>query len=362
MEQKELTYKSTEGISPFAYTVAGEWLYFCDQDIKALFRYHFESEICERVIKFNSRYVNRNFYKIFAYGDELWLLPFSDGKIVCFNMKTEEIIYLDVPEKIEEKAIPFIDMFFWKKKAYIAPHGNNRFLVEVDLEAHRIQEVEILKGNQKDDIVFFQGAVQIENQIYLAESKKNVLLVFDTEVSSVRMIDAADYQLEERSPKVLGNEIWFFPINSSKNILIYNMNANCFKEKDYPVKNLSLGEVCLTIPHNEKIWIFANKKKKIYRINNNMDIESEISIADFNKDEGIVYVSGTAVGNCVFFHGHSGTPLLCVKEDDAQILDVGKKKNILEVYLEQLNEINKYDSRTDGLSKGRQIYLFLKNQ
>lgn len=356
MEQKELIYKSTEGISPFAYTVVGEWLYFCDQDIKALFRYHFESEICERVIKFNSRYVNRNFYKIFAYGDELWLLPFSDGKIVCFNMKTEEIIYLDVPEKIEEKAIPFIDMFFWRKKAYIAPHGNNRFLVEVDLEAHHIQEVEILKGNQKDDIVFFQGAVQFRDRIYLAESGRNKLVVFDIGDNRVKIIDVESYRLEGLSPKKIENEIWLFPMNDSRNLLIYNVDTDSFREKEYPVKNLPKEEVCLHMPYNKAIWILANKQKKIYRINSNLKIESEVSISDFNKDEGIVYVSGAAVGYQFFWHGHSGTPLIHVKNNTIQMLDVSKNIKIENVYLEMLEKRKVYRNISDRSNIGKRIY------
>jgi len=145
-------------------------------------------------------------------------------------------------------------------------------------------------------------------------------------------------------------------MNDSSNLLFYDVNNDSFREKEYPVKNLPKEEVCLNIPYNKAIWILANKKKKIYKINSNLEMESEISITDFNKDEGIVYVSGAAVGNQFFWHGHNGVPLICVKNNTVQILDVGRDKKIEDIYLEILEKRKVYRNMSDGPNIGKQIY------
>lgn len=360
MNQTELVYKKTKGLSPFAYTVVGEWLYFCDEHIKALFRYHLEKEVCEYVVKFDGRYVNQNFYKMCAYGEELWLLPFSDGKIICFNMKKEESAYYDIPETVKEKRIPFTDMFFRKGKAYIVPRGDNRFLIEVDLETHGMREIELVKEKQGADFVSFLGAVQIQNQIYLAESTENILIMFDSDNDNLKIIDIEGYELEGLSPKAIEDEIWFVPVNSGKDILIYNVNSNSFMEKEYPIKGLPENEVCLFMVYNEEIWFLANQNKKIYKVNRDMYIEAEIIISDFNENDTVIYISGMLCANQFFWHGHSGTPLIRVKDGVVQILDVGEDKRLLEIYLETIGKRSVYEKTSGKKTVGEYIYYSLK--
>lgn len=362
MNQTELIYKKTKGLSPFAYTVVGEWLYFCDEHIKALFRYHLKKEVCEYVVKFDGRYVNQNFYKMCAYREELWMLPFSDGKIICFNIRREELSYYSIPEKIKEKRIPFADMFFGEEKGYIVPRGNNRFLIKVDLKTYHMREIELLKAKREDGLASFLGAVQIHNSIYLAESIENILIKFDTDTDDLEVIDIENCKLEGLSPKAFEDEIWFVPVNSEKNIVTYDVNSNDFSEKEYPVKGLPENEVCLFMIYNKEIWILANKKKKIYRVNRDMCIESEITISNFNEKNEAVYIFGVVLDDRFFWHGHSGTPLIYVKNKDVGILDVGKGQTLLSSYLEVVNKgTDKRDVKASGLSVGRQIYYQLKN-
>lgn len=360
MDQTELIYKKTKGLSPFAYTVVGEWLYFCDEHIKALFRYHFEKEICECVVKFDERYVNQNFYKICAYGEELWLLPFLDGKIICFNMRKEELVYYDVPEIIKEKRIPFTDMFFWERKGYIAPRGNNRFLIEVDLETHSMREIELLETNQKDGYVSFLGAVQIQNIIYFTESTENILIEFNIDTNDLMIIDVESHKLEGLSPKLFEDEIWFVPVNPGKNILLFNTNYKKFTEKEYPIKELPENEVCLFMVYNKKIWFLANKNKKIYKVNHNMNIETEITISNFNENGATIYISGMLFDNQFFWHGHSGTPLIRVEEGIVELLDVGKDKSLLEIYLETISKHDIYIKPSEKEKIGEYIYYKFK--
>ncbi len=360
MKQKELIYKKTQGLSPFAYAVVGEWLYFCDQCIKALFRYHFNKEKCEFVVKFEDKSVNQNFYKICAYEEELWMLPFSDGKIVCFNRRNEKLSYYDIPEVIKEKRIPFIDIFFWREKAYIVPHGNNRYLIVIDLETRNMSEIKLMREKQEKCLVAFLGAVQINNHIFLAESTENILIKFDVDNNDINIMNIKGYELEGAYPKFFENEIWFVPVNSKKNILLFNEKFNCFKEKEYPIKGLAENEVCLFMICENTMWFLANKNKKIYRLNRNMKIEEEITISNFNEDEKILYISGMLFNNQFFWHGHTGTPLIWVKDDDVRILDVGKGKRLLEVYLETLIKRNIYKNTFGKLKIGEHIYYSTK--
>lgn len=360
MNQTELIYKKTKGLSPFAYTVVGEWLYFCDEHIKALFRYHLKKEVCEYVVKFDGRYVNQNFYKMYAYREELWMLPFSDGKIICFNIRRKELSYYSIPEKIKEKRIPFADMFFGEEKGYIVPRGNNRFLIEVDLKTYHMREIELLKAKREDGLASFLGAVQIHNSIYLAESIENILIKFNTDTDDLEVIDIENCKLEGLSPKAFEDEIWFVPVNSEKNIVTYDVNSNDFSEKEYPVKGLPENEVCLFMIYDKEIWFLANKNKKIYIVNRNMNTEAEITIPDFNESETVVYVSGMLFDNQFFWHGHSGTPLIWVRSGVVQMLDVGKDKRLLEVYLETTSKRNVYERTSGKETIGEHIYYSIK--
>lgn len=91
-----------------------------------------------------------------------------------------------------------------------------------------------------------------------------------------------------------------------------------------------------------------------------MKIEEEITISNFNEDEKILYISGMLFNNQFFWHGHTGTPLIWVKDDDVRILDVGKGKRLLEVYLETLIKRNIYKNTFGKLKIGEHIYYSTK--
>ena len=78
MKRSELVYEKTNGLAPFSYTVVDKWLYFCDQYIPGLFRYHFEKELCECVAKIIAGYngiVSILSYSFSALGHIPFLYP-----------------------------------------------------------------------------------------------------------------------------------------------------------------------------------------------------------------------------------------------------------------------------------------------
>ena len=330
MVQTELVYRQTHGLTPFSYTVVNNvWLYFFDEHMPALFRYNMETEICECIAVFDKNCMKSNFYKMFAWGDDLWILPLFKDKIVCFNVQTQDVTYYEISERIEEENMPFVDMYFFEKKGYIIPHGKNRYLLEIDLTSHKI---ELLEADKKIKQVFFEGAVEINNKIYLEDSLNNTFVVYDNNFT--RVINVKGYPLRNKFPKRVENKIYLFPIHISgdEEVLIYDIDTNEFTKKDYPIKELPHGEVCITETLGKEIWILANKKKRIYRLDSSLEIISDISIVNFNKNEKIVYISGRTFANCSFWNGNAGTPLIQIKDGTVQLLDI--KKDILEIYIE----------------------------
>lgn len=357
MEYSELIYKKIKGAAPFAYVMADGWLYFCDSDLPGLFRYHFEREVCEGVTLFDNKYVNKNFFKLVVYEDELWMLPFLDGKIVCYNMQTQEINYYSVPKDIIETRIPFIDMVFCEKKAFILPHGNNNFLIQVNIRTHQMEKLELIKTKNKNDEVFFSGAVQAGNAIYLAEEKSNFLILFNTDNGELEIVRANGFTLKDITLGVIGDKIYFFPWDVTRKLVIYHITKNTFYEEEYPIKNLPQGEECVVITYEGGFWILANKKKEIYRLDQGLEIRSVISILNFNKEEKIVYISGVVSEDRFFLHGHKGTPLIEVKDGVARIRDVSRDKSSLELYIELLNsDYEKCKHRVIESGVGQLIY------
>lgn len=358
MDQTELVYKSTEGLAPFAYVVVDQWLYFCDQIWPALFRYNFETEKCECVIKFEKDCIHDNFFKILAHENELWLLPFLDGKIICFHMDSNIIDYYDISPNIEEKAIPFMDMFFSEKEAYIAPHGNNRYIIRVDLMTHDMQEIKLVEETQYDNVLFFSGAIQFGKQIYLAETSLNILLVFNIDNCNIKIIYINEYSLKDLALKGIKNKIYFFPIyiNGNERLLVYDVNTNSCIEKEFSIKNLPYGDVCIALAFDDNIWVLANKKKRIYQMNLKLEIESEISILNFNEEEKMIYVSGFSFSDRFFWNGCIGTSLIQVKDNMIQILDVNKDKNILGMYIDMIGKSSRGRIESKELDTGRLIY------
>ena len=90
--------------------------------------------------------------------------------------------------------------------------------------------------------------------------------------------------------------------------------------------------------------------------NKNLDIEEEIAILSFNEEGKKVYVSATVFDNCFFWHGHDGTPLLEMKDDIVQILDIRDDKNILDIYIEMIDKCDKYKSKQNKGNIGKAIY------
>lgn len=351
----ELIYEKTKGLTPFAYAVADEWLYFCDMHIPELFRYHFKTGKYECIARFNKN--SLSFHKMLFYGDELWLLPFLSGEIICFNINTRDIAYYNVPKRIEEKIIPFINMSFFEKKAYLFPHGNNRFLLRIDLCTYQVEEVQLLESPR--EAVFFTGAIRIHDKIYMIESAGNRIILFDIRNKKAKIILKTNHTLENLQPEKIGDNIYFFPItiDGNEKIITYDTEENCFVEKEYPIKNLPHGEVCITVTFNEEIWILANKQKKIFRINTDLEIKSEIEILNFNEDKKEVYVSGAVFENCFFWNGfEGGTPLIQVKDGTAQILDVTENQSVLEVFIEMIKERGIYEEKYNELNIGKKIY------
>ncbi len=356
MKYSKLYYERTKGLAPFAYTVVDEWLYFCDQCVPGLFRYHFEEKKTELVTVFNSKYVRQNFYKIVCFQDELWLLPFLDGRIISFNMATNNVCYHEVPSEIKEKVIPFTDMVFRGERAYLIPHGNNRFLIEMNLLTHEMKMLSLFESEKKT--IFISGAVHISNQIFLVESVDNELILFDLDKKKKVRICAINAQLNNFLMRKLDDQIYFFPItiNGCDKLLIYDINKNCLMEKKYPIESLFPGEVCITAVLKKSIWILANKQKKIYQINQMLEIESEIDILNFNDSFEEIYVSGIAFIDYLFWNGHRGTPLIQVKDDAIQILDTGKDKSIFETYLEIINNSSMDKEEMKKTNLGKSIY------
>lgn len=357
MKKAELIYRKTDGLAPFAYTIVGNWLYFCDEETPGLFRYHFVTEECECVLRFNQDYVKSRFFKIIAYENKLWLLPLIYDKISCFNLDTEEIVYYSISEKIEEKAIPFLDMFFWKGEAFLVPYRNNRFLLKIDLFSHNIQEIELLSINlnMPEEPVCFVGAVQFQNKIFLAESLRSIIMSFDLDNGEVKIVYALKKQLEDSTVRRIDDKLYFFPMNNKK-VVIYDITKEDFMEREYPIRNLPKDEICIIVVFNKEIWILANKQKKIYQMDSNLEIETEIDILNFNKEQKMVYASGIAFSDRFFWSGHGGNPLIQVKDGVAQILDVSKNKSFIEVYIDL---VNRSDTSTERLSKsdiGKKIY------
>ncbi len=346
-------------VAPFAYEMIGEWLYFCDLNLPGLFRYHFEKEICECVIHFSNKYINKNFFKMHVYEDELWLLPFLDGALVCFNIQTKEIFYYDIPENVRENRIPFIGMFFSEKKGFILPHGNNSFLIKVDLVTHQMEEIELFNVKDENNMVFFSEAVQIKNIIYLFEGSENTIFLFDMNNNEIRTINAEGHQLKNREVGVIGNKIFFFPWDINANLVIYDICKKVFFEKEYPIKGLPKEEECAVVLVNKEIWILANKKKKIYQLDQDLKIKSIFSILDFNKNEKIAYISGRVVEDRAFFYGHDGTPLIQIKDGDVKIIDINK--NVLELFIEIVNHTcDVCYGKLEGLEIGKLTYENLK--
>ena len=358
MEQTELIYKRTFGLVPFAYTIVEKWLYFCDQQTPGLFRYHLETEESECIAKFNINYVNWNFFKIVAHKDDLWMLPFFDGKIVCFNRKTQAIFYYDISPEVQEKTIPFIDVIFSEEAALFIPHGSNRFLIKVDLLTHDVQKIELLKGSDKEKQIFFTGAIRVENKIYLTEHSKRILVVFHMFSKQIETIHIDSYSLENIFLTEIENKLYFFPVivSEGQKVLIYDINNDYFIEKEYPIKRLPQKETCIPVLFNRKIWILANKQRKIYRINENLEIESEISILNFNKENIEIYVSGLAFDDRFFWNGFNEAPLIEGKDDTVRILDVNKQKNILEIYMDMIETGGIHEGKQNRLGIGEEIY------
>lgn len=355
MIQTELVYRQPHGLTPFSYTVVNSvWLYFFDEHMPVLFRYNMETEVCEYIAVFDKNLIKSNFYKIFSWGNDLWILPLFKEKIVCFNIQTQDVTYYDISEKVEEVTMPFVDMYFFEKKGYIIPHGKNRYLLEVDLISHKIQEIKLLETDGESRQIFFEGAVEINNRIYLEDSLNNTFVVYDNNFAKV--ISVKDCLLKNKFPKRVGNKIYLFPIHISEDeeVLIYDIDMNEFTKKDYPIKELPHGEVCITEILGKEIWILANKKKRIYRLGSNLEIISDISIVNFNKDEKIVYISGRTFADSSFWSGNSGTPLIQIKDGAVQILEI--KKDILEVYIEILKKIKASKRELKKFDIGKLIY------
>lgn len=358
MKQTELVYEQTNGLVPFVYTLAGEWMYFCDMHIPQLFRYHLKKEKCECIVRFHRN--DMNFYKIISHGDELWMLPFLDGEIVCFHIISREISYYEIPKEIKEKVIPFADMIFGEEEAYIFPHGNNRFLVEVDLQTHQMNTVELLKNGQDNDRLFFTGALQFQDKIYLTESFGNRFVLYDVKSKEAAILNNR-YLLDNFWPKRIGRKIYFFPITITENkgLLIYDIDTNHFAEKENPLKNLLPGDVCITVASDEEIWILANKQKKLYGLDLNLEMKSEISILNFNEAEKDVYVSGAAFEERLFFNGfENGSPLIQVKDGVATMLDVGREQTLLQVYIDMVNKGNAHERKFNEINVGKSIYVY----
>lgn len=358
MERTELVYKKAKGISPFSYVVVGEWLYFCNYFLPILFRYHFKEQRTERVAMFDKGWLNQSSIRIYNYQDELWLLPFMASNIICFHINTREVEYYDIPLEIKSKAFPFVGMFFGGGKAYIVPHGNNRILLEIDLQTHAILEVCLLENKQKNEDMRFNGVVRYHNDLYLAEISKNNLVSFNLNNREIKHIHLAGQKLDELLPIEIGGNIYFFPvtIKGNENLLMYDINTNEWMRKEYPIKSLSKGEVCINVAWNEEIWILANKKRKIYRINKDLEIISEVSILNFNEKERSVYISGMSFDSRLFFGGYDEAPLIQVKDGDIHILDICVNKTSLEIYIEIIGQCDICKDIFEKANVGKSIY------
>lgn len=355
MKQAELIYKKAKGLSPFAYIVIDRWLYFCDQNTPALFRYHFDKKTCECVVIFDKKHVNLNFYKILENKSKLWLLPFLDGKIICFDMITNKLFYYDIPEEVEEKTIPFFDMIFDSRNGYIIPHGNNRYLIKIDLKDPKMHVIELVEA-KKNIKIFFRGTINFQNKIYLIDTLNDFMVVYDIDCEKV--VKKNDYLFHDRHPKRIDNKIYFFPISMGeyKNVLIYDIETDKFCERRYPIEGISQNDICITEVFNNKIWILANQKKKIYKINSNLETELEILISNFNKEEKTKYVSSVVFSNMFFWNGHVSTPLIQIKDDEFKVLDVCENTSELEIYMNILVKKKSCNEKFNKFNAGKLIY------
>lgn len=353
-----------EGLSPYSYVIAGEWLYFCNQYMPALFRYHIEKHNCEYVTGFdrnfvNTNFVNINFIRMYAYKNEIWMLPFLDGKIVCYNTDTEQAAYYDIPNEVEEKQNPFIAMFFWKQRAYVTPYRRNRYILIVDLQTHDITKMELINKGCQEEKLDFGYALQYGDKIYLTENSKNRLLSFCLEDHKVSMIAAGNYLIEGAVLKLSDNKIWFFPVifDQERELVIYDILERRFSGREYPIKKLSQGEICVTAVSGQKFWILANKKRKIYRIGKNLEIEAEIRIVNCDPDHAMIYCSVSEFADRFYWGGYlEDTPLIEVKDGKVRLVNFWEKKNVLEVYFDMLKKSDVCMDKREESNIGKRIY------
>lgn len=357
MDQAEIVYKETKGFSPFAYTMVNKWLYFCDQNMPYLFRYHLEKKICECVAGFNDYHLGMQFFKMVFYGEELWLLPFRDNKIIRFNINKKNFLNYDVLKENIKLDIPFYDVIFYKEKAFIIPFSANPFLVKVDLVTYEMIKIELVGLNHKSENINFLGAVRFREKIYMLESINNLLVSYNIESGEIEVINSIEYNLKDTFPiKGIGNNIYFFPLDINRSVIIYNIDYSSFYEKEFPIKNFPSKEIYLVSVLDDNIWIFANKKAKIYLLDQEMEIKKEISVLNFNANDKTMYVSGMEFTDRFFWHGHARSPLIQVMNNHIEILDIYKNKKILEIYLQIINEDMKYKKEMNVTRVGEEIY------
>ena len=356
MNQTELIYKQTRGFSPFAYTMINEWLYFCDQHVPCLFRYNLEKKTCECVAEFCFQCMNKNIFKILAYKDELWFLPFRGNNIVRFDLNKKFFLKDNILKKIRGEYIPFCDIYFEKENAFIIPFGDNPFLIKVDLTTYKRSEIDLVGDEYKSNNINFSGAVRLQNKIYILECGRNFLIIYDVESGGVKTVNPKDYNLRDTFPvKAKENSIYFFPSNVNENVVIYDTENYNFSEKKFPINNFSSGEIYLVSAINEEVWIFANKKARIYLLNQDFKIRKEIAVLNFNVTDKTIYVSGMEFEDRFFWHGHAGSPLIQVKNSNVEIVEVYEDKNIIEIYFEVLHKC-KNGAVVKKMGIGKQIH------
>ena len=223
-----------------------------------------------------------------------------------------------------------------------------------------MKTVKIIKTTQKEEPFFFTEALRFQDKIYLTESSQNLFMLFNVKNKEAAILNDR-YPLDNFWPKRIGRKIYFFPIiiKENKDLLIYDIDTNHFVVKENPLKELLMGDVCITVASDEEIWILANKQKKLYGINPNLEIKSEISILNFNEDEKDVYVSGAAFSDALFFNGfENGTPLIQVKDGVAKMLEVGKAQTLLQVYIDMISKGDVHERKFNEINVGKSIYTY----
>lgn len=216
--------------------------------------------------------------KIVLFQEKVFLIPFSARKIGIYNIKKDEMKYLEYPAECYFRGQIFSDYVVKDNILYLIPCAFSS-IVCIDMESEQVISVKDL--GDKTANYAFGGIWENESEIYFTSITDNK--IFKLDVKNDRIESYASDDISSGCCAICGDDVnvWIIPKETNKILRWDRKNKKIYKHVEFPF-NYIAGEwsFCKVIKTSSYLYLLPRNANMCLQVDISSNLITEVKLID----------------------------------------------------------------------------------